>query len=59
MNVLGDELGERLVIASVQESIDRGRVVEQTGPACHTNRESCFFTALRDGSEVSLSGPVD
>ncbi len=34
-------------------------VVEQTGPACHTNRASCFFTALRDGSEVSLSGPVD
>src|SRR4051794_32174263 len=26
------ELGERLVVASVQESIDRGRVVEQTGP---------------------------
>src|SRR3954451_14417203 len=27
-----DELGERLVIASVQESIDKGRVVEETGP---------------------------
>ena len=27
------ELGERLVVASVQESIDKGRVVEQTGPA--------------------------
>jgi len=26
------ELGERLVVASVQESIDRGRVVETTGP---------------------------
>ena len=26
------ELGERLVVASVQESIDTGRVVEQTGP---------------------------
>src|SRR5580700_6831089 len=26
------ELGERLIVASVQESIDRGRVVEQTGP---------------------------
>jgi sulfate adenylyltransferase subunit 2 len=26
------ELGERLVVASVQESIDKGRVVEETGP---------------------------
>src|SRR3954465_2428118 len=26
------ELGARLVVASVQEAIDRGRVVEETGP---------------------------
>ncbi len=26
------ELGERLIVASVQESIDKGRVVEETGP---------------------------
>src|SRR4051812_13523573 len=26
------ELGVRLVVASVQESIDKGRVVEETGP---------------------------
>jgi sulfate adenylyltransferase subunit 2 len=32
------ELGERLVIASVQESIDRGRVVEETGPRASRNR---------------------
>ena len=28
-----DELGERLIVASVQDSIDSGRVVEETGPA--------------------------
>jgi phosphoribosyl-AMP cyclohydrolase len=33
-------------------------VVEQTGPACHTNRRSCFFTAVRDGAEVILADPV-
>jgi len=33
-------------------------LVEQTGPACHTNRRSCFFTALRDGSETVLSDPL-
>jgi sulfate adenylyltransferase subunit 2 len=32
------ELGERLVIASVQESIDAGRVVEETGPRASRNR---------------------
>src|SRR6202040_7069 len=31
-------LGERLVVASVQESIDRGRVVEETGPRASRNR---------------------
>jgi sulfate adenylyltransferase subunit 2 len=31
------ELGERLVVASVQESIDKGRVVEQTGPRASRN----------------------
>ena len=32
------ELGERLVVASVQESIDRGRAVEETGPRASRNR---------------------
>ena len=26
--------------------------VDQTGPACHTGRRSCFFTAIRDGMEI-------
>jgi sulfate adenylyltransferase subunit 2 len=33
-----EELGERLIVASVQESIDRGRVVEETGPRASRNR---------------------
>ncbi|MEO9778170.1 MAG: phosphoribosyl-AMP cyclohydrolase [Sedimentitalea sp.] len=31
--------------------------VRQTGPACHTNRRSCFYTAVRDGEEVELMAP--
>lgn len=27
-------------------------IVDQSGPACHTNRRSCFYTAVRDGREV-------
>jgi sulfate adenylyltransferase subunit 2 len=32
------ELSERLIVASVQESIDSGRVVEETGPRASRNR---------------------
>ncbi len=32
------ELDERLIVASVQESIDKGRVVEETGPRASRNR---------------------
>jgi sulfate adenylyltransferase subunit 2 len=32
------EMGERLIVASVQESIDKGRVVEETGPRASRNR---------------------
>ena len=32
-------------------------VVKQSGPACHTNRRSCFYTAVRDGAEVELMAP--
>lgn len=33
-------------------------IVDQTGPACHTNRRSCFYTAVRDGAEIELSAPI-
>ena len=32
------ELDERLIVASVQQSIDKGRVVEETGPRASRNR---------------------
>ncbi|TQM92949.1 phosphoribosyl-AMP cyclohydrolase [Roseinatronobacter monicus] len=33
-------------------------VVEQSGPACHTMRQSCFYTAVRGGAEVELMAPL-
>jgi sulfate adenylyltransferase subunit 2 len=33
-----EELGAKLIVASVQDSIDRGRVVEETGPRASRNR---------------------
>ena len=35
---LVERLDERLIVASVQESIDKGRVVEETGPRASRNR---------------------
>lgn len=32
-------------------------LIRQTGPACHTNRRSCFYTAVRQGSTVELMSP--
>lgn len=31
--------------------------VDQTGAACHTNRRTCFYTAVRDGDCVELMQP--
>ena len=44
-----EELGERLVVASVQESIDKGRVTEETGPRASRNRLQA--TTLLDAIE--------
>ena len=43
------ELGERLIVASVQESIDKGRVVEETGP--RASRNKLQTTTLLDAIE--------
>ena len=32
-------------------------VVRQEGPACHTDRKSCFYTAVRQGQETELMKP--
>jgi sulfate adenylyltransferase subunit 2 len=43
------EIGETLVVASVQESIDKGRVVEETGP--RASRNQLQTTTLLDAIE--------
>ena len=44
------ELGERLIVAHVQDSIDRGRVTEETGPRASRNRLQT--TTLLDALEA-------
>src|SRR5213596_489507 len=53
------ELGERLVIASVQESIDEGRVVEETGPRASRNQlqTTTLLDAIEDhGFDAAMGG---
>jgi len=33
-------------------------LVQQSGPACHTGRQSCFYTAVKDGNPVEIMQPV-
>jgi phosphoribosyl-AMP cyclohydrolase len=33
-------------------------LVSQEGPACHTGRRSCFYTAVRGGEEVEIIAPA-
>ena len=34
-------------------------LIRQEGPACHTNRRSCFYTAVREGTEVEIMAPME
>jgi sulfate adenylyltransferase subunit 2 len=52
------ELGEQLLVASVQASIDRGRVVEETGPRASRNRlqTTTLLDAIAEHSFDALIG---
>jgi sulfate adenylyltransferase subunit 2 len=52
-------LGERLIVASVQDSIDKGRVVEETGPRASRNRlqTTTLLDALEEyGFDAAFGG---
>ena len=58
--IKGETSGHRQHLVDLRVDCDRDCLlarVEQIGPACHTNRRSCFYTALRDGAEVELMRP--
>jgi len=33
--------------------------VEQSGPACHTNRRTCFYRSVQNGEVIELMKPED
>ncbi|MDJ0630343.1 MAG: phosphoribosyl-AMP cyclohydrolase [Rhodobacter sp.] len=59
--VKGETSGHIQELVDLRVDCDRDcllAVVRQTGPACHTNRKSCFFTAVREDEEVELMAPM-
>lgn len=59
--VKGESSGHVQALVEFRFDCDRDCVlvqVRQTGPACHTNRRSCFYTAVRDGDEAELMAPM-
>lgn len=57
----GKTSGHTQKLVDFRYDCDRDAVlllVEQTGPACHTNRQNCFFYAMRDGQEVVIADPL-
>jgi len=60
--VKGETSGHVQALVDFRVDCDRDCLlvlVDQTGPACHTNRRSCFYTAVRDGAEVELMKPME
>jgi phosphoribosyl-AMP cyclohydrolase len=60
--VKGETSGHVQRLVELRVDCDRDcllALVDQTGPACHTNRRSCFYTAVRDGDEVVLTTPME
>ncbi|MDE3122986.1 MAG: phosphoribosyl-AMP cyclohydrolase [Paracoccaceae bacterium] len=59
--VKGETSGHVQRLVELRVDCDRDcllALVEQEGPACHTNRRACFFTAIRDGEEVEILKPM-
>ena len=58
--VKGESSGHVQKLVEMRVDCDRDCLlvlVDQSGPACHTDRRSCFYTAVRDGAEVEILKP--
>ena len=59
--VKGETSGHVQELVELRVDCDRDcllLIVRQMGPACHTGRRSCFYTAVRDGAEREIMAPV-
>ena len=59
--IKGETSGHTQELVEMRVDCDRDcllLLIRQVGPACHTNRRSCFYTALRGGEEIEIMAPV-
>ena len=59
--IKGETSGHVQELAELRFDCDRDCLlakVRQTGPACHTNRRSCFYTVIQDGEELVTAAPL-
>ena len=59
--VKGESSGHRQRLVELRLDCDQDcllALVDQEGPACHTNRRSCFYRSLQDGRWTVVDEPV-
>lgn len=59
--VKGETSGHGQELVDLRLDCDRDCLlvrVRQTGPACHTGRQTCFYTAVQDGTEVEITALI-
>lgn len=59
--VKGESSGHLQELVDIRLDCDRDCLliqVRQTGPACHTNRRTCFYTEVSGGNEIELMKPI-
>ncbi|MFN3145329.1 MAG: phosphoribosyl-AMP cyclohydrolase [Paracoccaceae bacterium] len=59
--IKGESSGHAQALVEIRLDCDRDCLllqVHQTGPACHTNRRSCFYTAIQGDTETELMRPI-
>lgn len=59
--IKGETSGNVQELVELRVDCDRDcllALVNQTGPACHTNRRSCFYTGIDTTGETELSKPI-
>nr|WP_246261680.1 phosphoribosyl-AMP cyclohydrolase [Thiomicrorhabdus cannonii] len=57
----GEESGQVQILKELAFDCDGDAIllqVDQTGPACHTGRRSCFYNAVHDGKLEISSDPL-